>query len=94
MARTPVLPEATSVGVLSALLRRSQFSQRPIALDPELPFKIDDVNERKARESRPWVKRGSRNLGSFPIRCVLLSRVVDPSLPGTARRLHWKSGRP
>ena len=34
MARTPVLPEATPEGALSALLRRSLFARQWSALDP------------------------------------------------------------
>jgi hypothetical protein len=41
MARTPVLPYASPVGRLSALLRRSQFAQGPTALDPLQTFVFD-----------------------------------------------------
>jgi hypothetical protein len=45
---TPAFPSATFVGPLSALLRRSLLARRSTALDPELPFEIDPVNEREA----------------------------------------------
>ena len=40
LAPTPVLREATTVGPLSALLRRSRVAKRPTALDPQPTFKI------------------------------------------------------
>ena len=51
MARTPVLPEATDVGALSALLRRLLYAQRCSALDPKLPFEVGPTNSRYALES-------------------------------------------
>jgi hypothetical protein len=46
MARTPVLPEATPEGALSAQLRQSLYAQRWSALDPLLPFGADPLNGR------------------------------------------------
>jgi hypothetical protein len=45
------LPAAALVGALSALLRRLPFARQWSALDPLLPFKVDAMNGRKARES-------------------------------------------
>jgi hypothetical protein len=55
------------------------FESQRSGIDPVLPFKIDTVNERKARESGPWARRGLHKLRSwpFPIRCILLSRMMD-----------------
>jgi hypothetical protein len=47
MARTPVLPDATPVGALSAHLRRS----RPPAVGPTHAFKIGLLDGREGQES-------------------------------------------
>ena len=54
LTRTPVLPEATHVGALSALLRQSLYAQRWSARDFLLTFKIGSMNELEARESGLW----------------------------------------
>jgi hypothetical protein len=56
MARTPVLPEATNVGAVCALLRPPLLVLRRTALDPLLPSTIGSVNDREARESGLWLK--------------------------------------
>jgi hypothetical protein len=40
MARTPLLPEATPVGALSAQRRSCWLEERWVAVDPSLPFRI------------------------------------------------------
>src|SRR6516164_3926809 len=47
-ARTPALPNASLVGPLPALLRRSTFAQRPTALDPKHAFRSQTLYERSA----------------------------------------------
>jgi hypothetical protein len=49
-ARALLLPGATLIGPLSALLTRPVYPQQLTALDPLLPSKIGAVNEREARE--------------------------------------------
>jgi hypothetical protein len=48
-ARTPVLPKATTVGVLSALLRPSLFARRPTALDPLLNAELVELVKKLER---------------------------------------------
>src|SRR4029077_15450434 len=64
MARTPVLPEATLVGALSALLRRSLYAQRWSARDPPLPFHTRRVNGRIAHKERPFQLQATRLMAS------------------------------
>jgi hypothetical protein len=51
LARTPILPNAPSVGALTALSRRWLLAQHPTALDPEATFKIDPMNGRKLEKA-------------------------------------------
>jgi hypothetical protein len=71
-ARTPVLPEATPVGVLSALLRRSLFARQLTALDPLLPFLIGPMNGRDAQipAIRRWFDERVRSTRCCPSRLV------------------------
>src|SRR3984957_8721537 len=50
-ARIPVLPEATSVTALPALIRRSLFARELTETDPLLPFKIGPVNGGKREKA-------------------------------------------
>src|ERR1700733_2166860 len=49
--RIPVLPEATSVTALPALIRRSLFTRELTEIDPLLPFKIGLVNGGKREKA-------------------------------------------
>jgi hypothetical protein len=51
MARTPVLPKETPVGVLTAQSAVSGREQRTRSFDPLRPFKIGTVNGQKAGAS-------------------------------------------
>jgi hypothetical protein len=59
-ARAPVLPEGTSLGALSALLRRSGYAQQLTVLHLLLPVEIGTMNGRRARASAlpaRWMRR-------------------------------------